>query len=340
LHNVVPGIDVDLCPVADGGEGTVDAMLQATDGTEQTDNVTGPLGEPVEARWGMLGDGYTAAIEMAAAAGLMLVPPEQRDPTRTTTFGVGQLIARAMDHNARRIIVGIGGSATTDGGLGMALALGLSAEGIQLPGCGADMAQVQTLDRTAMDSRLANTRIEVACDVDNPLVGPEGAAAVYGPQKGATPQQVEQLDAGLQHLADVLGIDPAQPGFGAAGGLGFGLVAFCGATLRSGVELVLDAVDFDRRVRDADLVITGEGRLDGQSIRGKTCIGVARAAAKHDVPTLALVGSLGPQVELTLDHGLAGYHALTDICDDIERCKRDAAPLLEQLAAQVIGDLG
>lgn len=337
VHAAAPGASIDLCPVADGGEGTVEALVQATGGRFQTTRVIGPLGQPVAARWGLCGDEHTAVIEMAEAAGLHLVPPDQRDPTRTTTFGVGQLITAALDAGARRIILGIGGSATTDGGTGMAQALGVRFQGGASPMTGGALADITAIDRSGRDPRLDGVQLVAACDVTNPLIGPRGAAAVYGPQKGATPQQVLTLDAGLAHLASLTAdAEASLPGAGAAGGLGFGLVAFCDARLARGIDLVLDAVDFDARVRDADLVITGEGRLDGQSIQGKTCLGVAQAAARHNVKTIALVGCLGADVEQTLAHGLTAYHSLVDENTPVERAMREGPKLLEALAAHIV----
>ncbi|MBI1373151.1 MAG: glycerate kinase [Phycisphaera sp.] len=332
-------VEIDLCPVADGGEGTVEAMVEATGGELKREVVIGPLGEPVEAAWGLLGDKTTAVIEMAAAAGLALVPRKRRDPARTTTFGVGQLIEAALDAEVARIIVGIGGSATTDGGAGMAQALGVTFTGVEPPMTGGQLADVGAVLLLSRDARLRNVAIVVACDVTNPLCGPNGAAAVYGPQKGATPAQVAQLDAGLAHLASLLpDVDADAPGMGAAGGLGFGLVAFCGARLERGIDLVLDAVRFDERVRGADLVITGEGRLDGQSVQGKTCLGVATAAAKHGVPTIALVGCTGDDVERTLDHGLRAYHAVTgpDLNVPADDAMRRGPKHLARLAERVL----
>jgi len=368
VQRALPDAAIDRCPMADGGEGTVDALVNATGGKFRTTEVAGPLGETVPAKWGVLGSlpspsggglgwggvrstgnastpspqpssrgkgGKTAVIEMAEAAGLHLVPVAKRDPTRTTTFGVGQLIAAALDEGCTHIILGIGGSATTDGGLGMAQALG-AACGFAPPLRGADLQRITQIDTTTLHPRIANTHITVACDVTNPLTGPNGAAHIYGPQKGATPQQVQQLDAGLAHLANLMNIDPDQPGFGAAGGLGFGLVAFCGATLERGIELVLDAVDFDRRAAQANLVITGEGKLDGQSIQGKTCIGVAQRAAKAGTPTIALVGKADEDAAACLAHGLRAYHAIVNEQVTIEQAMANAAQFLEDLVAQVI----
>lgn len=284
------GGQADLCPLADGGEGTVDALLTATGGTPRTTHVTGPLGDPVEAQWGVLGDGTTAAIEMAAAAGLALVPKDRRDPTRTTTFGVGELIRAALDAGMPRIILGVGGSATCDGGCGAAQALGARFAGVDAPVTGGTLQKITAFDLSGLDPRLRDVELIVAADVTNPLFGPDGAAHVYAPQKGATPTQVRQLDAGLRHLASLFN-QPQLPGAGAgaAGGLGFGAGMMLGATIRPGADIVLDAVGFDQRVAACDLVLTGEGRLDRQTISGKTIAAVLRRAA--GVPVVALVGA-------------------------------------------------
>ncbi|MCD4699895.1 MAG: glycerate kinase [Phycisphaerae bacterium] len=299
-REAAPKAEIDLCPMADGGEGTVEAMVAATGGEFRTVEVAGPLGEPTKARFGLLGDGRTGVIEMAQAAGLGLIAPEDRNPLLTTTFGVGQLILAALDAGAERLVIGIGGSATTDGGAGCAQAMGVvfinrhgKAFACGLTGGGlTDIARIDISDR---DGRVANCEILVACDVTNPLTGLDGAAAVYGPQKGATPEMVRTLDAGLANLADIirkqLGMDVEHmPGAGAAGGLGAGLVAFAGAKLRSGIEIVADAVGLARRIAEADLVITGEGKLDSESAAGKTAVGVARVAADAGVPCICIPG--------------------------------------------------
>lgn len=316
---------LDRCPIADGGEGTVDALYAAMGGEMKQSVVTGPLGDPVRAKWALVDGGNVAVIELAEASGLHLVSSDRRDPTRTTTFGTGELIRHAMDAGAKRIILGIGGSATCDGGCGAAQALGATFQGDINPGkplTGGDLARL-----TAINPALPRVMINVACDVNNPLTGQDGAAAVYGPQKGATPEQVDQLDRGLAHLRDLLKTDE-MPGAGAAGGVGYGSVAMLGATLRRGVELVLDAVDFERRAANCDLCITGEGRLDGQSLSGKALLGVARAAAVNDTPTVALVGSIGPGAEHTIKHGLAAYHVISEGVPHTEALAR-AAELLE-----------
>src|SRR5690606_515448 len=282
VRKVWPDARIDCVPLADGGEGTVEALVEATGGRFVQARVTGPLGEPVEAVYGLLGDGETAVIEMAAASGLPLVPPDRRDPARATTRGTGELIRAALDRGCRRLIIGIGGSATNDGGAGMAQALGVSFRGRHgrvLPLGGLALRELEAIDLSGLDPRIRETEIVAACDVDNPLYGPRGASAVYGPQKGATPELVEALDQALRRYAEVLyrdlGIDvQAIPGSGAAGGLGAGLVALLGAQLKPGIELVLEALDFRRRLEGADLVIAAEGGVDRQTAFGKAPSGV------------------------------------------------------------------
>ncbi|MDY7108531.1 MAG: glycerate kinase, partial [Planctomycetota bacterium] len=276
----------DRCPVADGGEGTLEALIAALEGGIRTVEAVGPLGEPVAARYGLSGDGGTGVVEFAAASGLVLVPDSKRDPTRTTSFGTGQLIAAAAEAGCRTVIAGIGGSATCDGAAGLAQALGArfydaSGRLIEEPLTGGRLAEIARFERPPPERLPA---IRVACDVSNPLLGPNGAAAVYGPQKGATRKQVEQLDEALSHLAAIVGGDVQTAGYGASGGAGFGLAMMCGATLEPGIELILQAVGFEKRCRAADLVLTGEGRLDGQSLQGKACMGVASAADRLGVP--------------------------------------------------------
>ena len=344
IHDVDPSIEVVAVPMADGGEGTVDAMVAATAGRHETRVVTGPLGESVEARLGLLGDGGGAVIEMAAASGLPLVARDRRNPMVTTTRGTGELIRAAMDLGARRIVLGIGGSATVDGGAGMAQALGvglLDAHGEPIGPGGGELAHLDRIDMAGRDPRLADTRIDVACDVDNPLVGPRGAAAVYGPQKGATPDMVAQLDANLAHLGDVvrrdLGTDvSALRGAGAAGGLGAGLVAFCGARLEPGVAIVTEAVGLSAKMAGADLCITGEGAVDRSSCFGKTVVGVASVAGEHGVPVVAVAGTLGQGAHDILGHGV---HAVVSMCSGpmtLDEAIAQAPTLLRHAAANVV----
>jgi glycerate 2-kinase len=301
--------DIVLVPIADGGDGTVDALVAATRGERRTLGVRGPLGDSVDADYGLIDGGSTAVIEMAKAAGLALVPPGKRDPRITTTYGVGELLQHAYDAGARRFIVGIGGSATNDGGAGMAQALGyhlLDENGHELPPGGLALKRLARIHVGGVHAKWKEAEVDVACDVTNPLTGPSGASAVYGPQKGATPEMVTELDGALKHFAEVirrdLGVEVEQlPGAGAAGGLGAGLVAFTGARLRPGAEMVMEALRLDERLAGAQLVITGEGRLDSQTARfGKGPAAVARHARRAGIPVFALGGSIADEAELLL----------------------------------------
>lgn len=364
----VPDAQVDLCPMSDGGEGMVEALVAATAGQVRTVDVFDPLGGPMRARFGVLGGdvggllpgeiglqaiesdpaetpvapGQTAVVEMAAASGLMLVPPQLRDPLRTTTYGTGQLIKAALDTHPKRIIVGVGGSATCDGGAGAAQALGAefydaSGEPLPLGISGGALADVARIDISGMDTRLAETEIIVACDVHNPLLGSEGAAAVYGPQKGADPEGVRTLEAGLNNLAarireqldvDVTGL----PGGGAAGGLAAGLVAFAGATILPGARKIAELVRLPQRLNGADLCITGEGKLDGQSGYGKLPVRVAQLAGQKGVSTICLTGQVSPEAArdcFAAVHSLVGADASAV---DIEAAIRNADTKLRALA--------
>ncbi|MEZ6189980.1 MAG: glycerate kinase [Phycisphaerales bacterium] len=343
-----PGAAVDLCPISDGGEGFTQVIALANRHTMMTARCRDPLGRPIDADWCLLhGDqGHdTAIIEMASASGLILLKQHELDATHTSTFGTGQLIKHALDAGAKNIILGIGGSATNDGGCGMAQALGVrfydqDGQFIETPMAGGMLGGLSRIDLGAADPRIKDVQVTVACDVTNPLTGADGASHIYSPQKGATPDQVEQLDTGLRHLAkllrDQLGKDVEHtPGAGAAGGLGGGLMAFCDATLKPGLDIVLEKVRFDERVRGCDLCLTGEGRLDGQSLSGKAVLGVAKAAAKHNVPTIALVGSLGPDHEKTLQSGLKDYIEIGRGLSAEESIAR-AGELLEKATAQAV----
>jgi glycerate kinase len=344
IDNFDSKIDVDLLPMADGGEGTVQSLVDATEGEIIEKEVKGPLGEKVMAFYGILGGGETAVIEMAAASGLPLVPEGKRDPSKTTTYGTGQLIASALEHGVKKIIIGIGGSATNDAGVGMAQALGaeiLDAQGKEIAFGGGSLNQIAELNLEKLDSRLNDVEILVACDVDNPLFGENGAAYVYAPQKGADNKMVEKLDQNLRHFNQVvikeLNRDPNQiPGAGAAGGLGAGLVAFLDAELKAGVDIVLDIIDFKKRLEGVDLVITGEGMLDGQSIFGKTPVGVSRTAAKKDIPVIAVAGTLGDGVEKVLDHGITSYFSIIDRPAELKDVVARSPELLANLSEQII----
>lgn len=297
IWRAVPETNCVRLPLADGGEGTLDALVAATGGRRVSVTVTGPLGRPVEAAFGLLGPtGETAVVEMAAAAGLLLVPPALRDPRLTTTYGVGELIERAASSGARSLIVGLGGSATNDGGAGALQALGVrffdtAGRVLASPMTGGDLGRLGRID--ASDLRLPALPIVLASDVTNPLLGPLGATRIFGPQKGATDAAVEELEAGLTRLAALLPSGTAdRPGAGAAGGLGAGLMAYLGAEMQSGIDLVLDTLGFDAHLEDADWVWTGEGRIDAQTLDGKAISGVLRRARARGVPTLAFGGSV------------------------------------------------
>jgi len=343
LGRALPGARIRKIPMADGGDGTAQAIADATGGRMVRRVVTGPSGRRVRAAFALTGDGRTAVIEMATASGLALLRPRERNPMRTTTRGTGELIARALDLGVKRILVGIGGSATNDGGTGMARALGvkfLDAMGRELPGGGGALRHLMRIDRSGLHPRAAGATVDVACDVDNPLTGPRGAARVYGPQKGATPEMVRELDANLKRLARLIRRDVGPdilkvPGSGAAGGLGAGLMAFLNGRLKPGVELVMAAVKLERKLRGCDLVVTGEGRMDAQTASGKAPAGVARTARKLGLPVIAICGSLGKDVAKMHDAGIAAYFsALPESVPEEELSKR-AADRLTACAEEV-----
>ncbi|WP_435927650.1 glycerate kinase [Dryocola sp. BD613] len=323
FREIFPDASYVKLPVADGGEGTVEAMVAATQGSIVEVGVTGPLGKPVTAFYGLSGDSESAFIEMAAASGLEQVPLAERNPLITTSWGTGELISHALDRGVKHIIIGIGGSATNDGGIGMAQALGarvLNEKGEQLGYGGGELEKLASVDISGLDKRLRNCRIEVACDVTNPLTGNEGASAIFGPQKGASAAMVKQLDAALGHYAKIIARDLdidvlTLAGGGAAGGMGAALYAFCGAELRQGITIVTEALNLDELVRDADLVITGEGRIDSQSIHGKVPVGVAKVAKRYNKPVIGIAGSLAKDVGIVHEHGLdAVFSVLYAVC--------------------------
>jgi glycerate kinase len=340
---VFPEAEVLKVPIADGGEGTVEALVAATGGRLMHAQVRGPLGEPVRAHWGISGDGSTAFLEMASASGLPLVPRDRRDPRITSTFGTGELMKAALDAGLRKLVIGIGGSATNDGGTGMARALGvkfLNADGRDLPEGGAALAGLARIDLSGLDPRLKEASILVACDVDNPLCGPRGASAVYGPQKGATPDMVAELDAALgvfaRAAATATGRDVALlPGAGAAGGLGAGLLFFTPASLRPGVAIVLETTGFEALVEGADLVITGEGRTDVQTAMGKAPVGVAAVAKRHGVPVICLSGGLGDGADEVLAHGIDALASTVPQPMTLEACMAQGAAQVEAAAARL-----
>jgi glycerate kinase len=338
-----PEAELLTCPLADGGEGTMELLVAATGGKTLECEVSGPLGERRLAPLGILGDGRTAVVEMAAASGLALVPPDKRDPRYTTTAGTGDLIRRALDEGLRRIIVGIGGSATNDGGTGMASALGarfLDESGEELPPGAIYLNNLEAMDLAGLDPRSREAAIVVASDVTNPLLGELGASRVYGPQKGASEYDVELLEAGLTRLAQVstAHIAPGyedKPGAGAAGGLGFGLMAFLGAEVRPGIDVVMKAAGFERKLAGCGLVITGEGRLDAQTAYGKTVTGVARAAARHGLPVLALAGEVAEGAENLHELGVTALLGIARGPLSLEDSMRLAGPLLERTSREL-----
>ncbi len=338
-----PEAEVLTCPLADGGEGTMELLVAATGGKTVECEVTGPLGERRTAPLGILGDGRTAMVEMAAASGLALVPQEKRDPRYTTSAGTGDLIRRALDEGLRRIIVGIGGSATNDGGAGMAASLGvrfLDEHGEDLPPGAIYLNNLEAMDLSGLDPRIHEAAIVVASDVTNPLLGEMGASRVYGPQKGAGEYDIELMESGLEKLVAAVSsrIAPGyevKPGAGAAGGLGFGLMAFLGAAVLPGIEVVMKAVGFERRLAGCGLVITGEGRLDAQTSHGKTVNGVARAARDKGIPVLVLAGEVAEGAERLRELGVSSILGIARGPMSPEESMRRAGELLESASREI-----
>jgi len=344
LREIFPHAEYVKVPVADGGEGTVEAMIAATQGRRVSLNATGPLGAPVTSFYGLTGGAAPiAVIEMAAASGLELVAPHQRDPLVTTSRGTGDLIRAALDAGARHFILGVGGSATNDGGAGMLQALGaglLDADGAQIAAGGAALAGLARIDLSGFDPRIVDSVFEVACDVSNPLVGPRGASAVFGPQKGATPDVVAQLDANLRHYASIIARDTGQvvaeiPGAGAGGGIAAAMLVFLKGRLRPGSEIVADAVGLDAALQDADLVFTGEGRIDSQTVNGKTPVGVARVAQRHGKPVIAIGGCLAPDAAAVHAHGIDATFSTVRKAGTAAEAMADAAFNLRSVARNV-----
>ncbi len=344
VKRVFPDMETVLAPVADGGDGTLETLVEATEGDIRSATVTGPIGEPVEAEWGALGDGETAMIEMARTSGLALLSLDERDPLRATTYGLGEIIREALDAGFRSFIVGIGGSATNDGGAGMAQALGvrlLDESGNDLPPGGAALAGLRKIDASGLDARAAASQFSVACDVSNPLTGPEGASAVYGPQKGATPELVEQLDAALGNFAEVVERDIGRsiddvPGSGAAGGLGGGMMAFLDGSLRAGVDIVLDQVGLNEQLEGADLVITGEGQLDFQTVYHKAPIGVTWRAKERGIPVIAISGSLGQGFEDVHPEGIDAVASIVCAPMSLDEASTRSGELISDAVAEAM----
>lgn len=347
VESVLPGCEFRILPVADGGEGTMEALVAAEGGSRQICTVQGPLGRPVEAAFGLLPDGW-AVIEMAQASGLPLLSPQERDPSIASTYGTGELIASALDLGCRRILLGIGGSATNDGGAGMAAALGvrfLDEAGRELPPGGAALERLAAIDCSGLDPRLRETEVLVASDVTNPLCGPQGASLVYGPQKGADEAMAARLDTALARYGTMLkqtfGRDFASlPGAGAAGGLGAGLMAFCHAELRPGIDIIFDRLGLEAEIAGADLIFTGEGRVDATSANGKLLSGVGRLALKYNKPVIALAGGIGPGGDGLLSKGISAVVPIADGPLTLEESLSQAPRLIAAAAARAARLIG
>ena len=342
IHSVYPDANVMKIPVADGGEGSVEAFLSAIGGQKVYVQVKGPLFEEIEVFYGIIDQGQTAVIEMAACAGLPLIG-DDKDPRKTTTFGVGQLMAHAIQHGCKKIIMGLGGSATNDAGAGAACALGvkfINSTGEEFVPVGGNLKDIVRIDASHILPELGQVDIITMCDIDNPMLGECGAAAVFGPQKGATPLIVAELEEGLQHIAALfkkdLGKDvSAIPGSGAAGAMGGGMVAFFNSRLQMGIETVLDTVNFNQLLRNADMVFSGEGKIDTQSIRGKVVIGVARRAKLAHVPLIAIVGDIGDDIDAAYTEGITAIFSINRVAVDFKlaklRSKSDLALTMNNL---------
>jgi glycerate 2-kinase len=344
IRKVLPDAEIVKIPMADGGEGTVQSLVDATSGTFHTVEVTGPLGQKVKASYGVLGDKETAVLEMAEASGLYLIPTEKRNPMLSTTYGTGELIKSALDEGCRKFIIGIGGSATNDGGMGMAQALGvkfLDERGNSLPFGGGNLRDLFEINMDDMDPRIQESQFFIACDVDNPLCGPQGASFIFGPQKGETPEMVQQLDDGLAHFAEIISRDLGKfvadlPGAGAAGGLGAGLVAFLAANLKRGIEIVTETVKLKEQLQGVDLLFTGEGQCDGQTIRGKTPFGVAKIAKQAGVPVVFIVGRIGAGSEILYEYGIKSIFSMVDGPMTVEEAMGQAYDLLTKSAERIM----
>ncbi len=342
LSEVFSDVKFDLAPMADGGEGTCKAIIYSIGGKIVNIKVKGPLGDTIDSFFALLPDGKTAIIEMSAASGLPLVPIDKRNPLKTTTYGTGELIKYALAENVEKIIIGIGGSATNDGGIGALSALGvkfLDKNGNEIEPTGEGLGKLYKIDTTNIDSRIKNTEILIASDVDNPLLGSKGASLVYSPQKGAGPEEVKILEQNLTRYANIikseLGIDVADiPGAGAAGGLGAGLFAFCNAKIVSGSQLIADIIKLPQRLTNCDLCITGEGKIDEQSLFGKVCIRVAEYAQKRKVPAIAIVGSVGPGAEKCIPP-LTAYFSIINRPMTLETALEETQHLIKQASEQI-----
>ena len=344
IENVIENSTNLLVPVADGGDGTLETLVESSQGKINSIKVTGPLGEQQNSAWGALGKNKTAIIEMARSSGLALVPINKLNPLISTTYGLGEVILDALDQGYRDFIIGIGGSATNDAGAGMAQALGaklLDSNGNELPFGGESLSKLNSINIDGIDTRIKESNFAIACDVNNPLTGPEGASAIYGPQKGATPEMVNTLDQALTNFAKIvekdLGIKINNvEGSGAAGGLGGGLIAFLNGKLRKGVDIVLDFVDIDKALINTNLVITGEGQLDFQTIYNKAPIGVAKRAKHLGIPVIAISGSLGENFSVVHEHGIDAASSIVSKPMTLEEASKNAPELISTATEQAL----
>lgn len=336
VYEYDPSITSVLLSGADGGEGTMKSLVEATDGHTKSVFVQDPLGRKKEAEYGVLGDGETCVIELAEASGLLLLSETERNPLMTTSFGTGELIRDALDSGFRKFIIGLGGSATNDGGMGMLRALGMefkNKEGFEIPGGGGALSELIEIDGTHFDKRILASDFIIACDVENPFVGPDGASAVFGPQKGATPEMVETLDGNLRKFAnlvkDCTGISlHNKKGAGAAGGAGGAFQAFFQGQMKQGIEVVLDAISFEKHIQNADLILTGEGKTDIQTLSGKTPFGIAKVAKEKEIPVILISGTLEKSCKKDLSHIFTELHSITDKQISSEESMNDAYRLL------------
>jgi len=349
ILKIFPNAEIISIPIADGGEGTVDSLVSATDGKFKTCKVLNPIGEEITAKYGILGDMKTAVIEMAAASGLPLIPREKQNPLYTSTYGTGQLILNALNSGCRNFIIGIGGSATTDGGAGMAQALGVkffdkTGKKINEPMNGKLIGKCKSFSMNNIHSAVKNSRFTVACDVDNPLLGPKGAVYVYSTQKGATDEILPILETNMKHfysiVEQVLNISVIEyPGAGAAGGLGAGLIAFLGANLKSGVDIILDAVEFEKQIKNADIIFTGEGKIDSQTAYGKAIAGVLKIAQKNNIPVIAIAGKIDNNIDELYKHGLKAIFSICNGPITFEESMKNGYELMTKITEQICRSL-
>lgn len=343
IKKVIPNAECIKVPMADGGEGTVQSLVDATSGEIVNLEVTGPDCKKVNAMFGILGDKKTAVIEMASASGIHLIKKEERNPLYTTTYGTGELIKYALDKGVQRLLIGIGGSAINDGGVGMAQALGvkfLDETGSELSFGGGALEKLSKIDLSGLDERIKKVSVEVACDVTNPLIGKNGASYIFGPQKGATPEMVEQLDKNLNHYGEIVKSQLRKdvmnvPGAGGAGGLGAGLLAFLNAELKRGVELIIKYTDLEEKMKGADYVFTGEGGVDYQTVFGKTPFGVATIAKKLNIPTILFAGRIGEGAEKLYKHGVVSIIGILPGIVSLEEALKDGAKNMERISENI-----